>query len=226
VQLLRSYNLLMARLYRLFGKNYEPKRRSTWAYSERRHTATSVIMADDVMRTSASFPSNTGAYEKEQHPRKSRPSLVIGSVSDILVRQDSARSPGTRFPRKSSSFPRTSLRNDDLASNHFVANSAHFTHSARQRKVSAVSEEAQPEDATVQEEKAVTSRPKSKAHDSDEEVQGSNLGHIDALQNSPFQDTGVDTFSAPAGQNLGQSEHTSDTHAQNRSTASDAETYA
>lgn len=225
MQVLSSYNLLMARLYRLLGKDYEPKHRPTWAYSERRPTATSMVMPDDVMRPSVTSPSGAGT-RKEPHPHNSRPSLVIGNVSDILYQQDGARSPGTRFPLRSTTFPRSSLRNDSSPSSQFVPNRSHLTHSARQRKVSAVSEEAQPEDETFQEQGFVTSRSPTKAHDSDEEVQGSNSGQMYSSQDSPFEDAAVDTFSAPAGLNVGLSGHTPASQAKDRSTASGSETYA
>lgn len=95
VQLLRTYNLLIVRFYHLLGKEYEPKQHSTWAYSEHRPTSTTAVTADDLARTSATLPA------KNSHARSSRPSHV-GSVSDILAKQDRAQSPG-RLPHKSTS---------------------------------------------------------------------------------------------------------------------------
>jgi hypothetical protein len=178
VQILRSYNLLMSRLYRLLGKDYVPRHLPTCAYSERRQTAMSAIVPDDV----------------------TRPSPVVGNASDFLAQQhDGAPSPGTRSPRRSTSLPRNSSRNDRQPLNHFAPDRSHATHSTRQRKVSAVSEEAESEDEAVQQQKSVKSRSQSKAHDSDEEIRGSDQGKTHSSQDSTFGDTGV----APSGLNVG-----------------------
>ncbi|XP_069700364.1 calcitonin gene-related peptide type 1 receptor-like isoform X2 [Periplaneta americana] len=55
VQLLHSYHNLMTRVYRLMGKDYVPKHRPTWTYSERKQTTTSVVMSDGTSRPSMSF---------------------------------------------------------------------------------------------------------------------------------------------------------------------------
>ncbi|KDR15977.1 Parathyroid hormone/parathyroid hormone-related peptide receptor [Zootermopsis nevadensis] len=219
VQVLRTYNLFMARLYRLVGKDYEPKHRPTWAYSERRPTATSFIMPDDGTRPSVSTRADAGT-QKDPHPHTRRPSIVIGTVSDILAQHEGARPPGTRIPRRSTAFPRNSSSNDDSQSSHLVPSQSHPTNSARQRKVSTISEEAQPENETVQ--TSGSSRSPSKAHDSDEDVQGSNQEKMISSQDSPFEDTSTATEDL----NAGLSGHTPDTQAKQRSVTSGSETFA
>jgi hypothetical protein len=146
-------------------------------------------------------------------------------VSDILAQQDGAQSPGTRFSRRSVSFARSSFKTDGSPLSHYIPNRSHIINSARQRKVSAVSEESQSEDGTVQEQRptAVTSKSNTKSHDSDEEVQGSNLEPCP--EDSPFEVTGVQILSAPSGQNLGLSEHIADTPATDLHADSGTATY-
>jgi hypothetical protein len=214
----------MAHLYRLLGKEYEPKHRPTWVYSERRQTAISLVTPDDVARTSVSLPSGA-ASPKKSHPRISRTSLVIGNVSDILAQQDGAQSPGTHVPRRSVSFARNSYNSDGSPFNHYIPNRSHIINNTRQRKVSVVSEENQAEDETVQEQRstAVTSRLHTKSHDSDEEAQGPNRepyqGYTDRSEDSAFEFAGGLILSAPTGQNLRLSERVEDIPA----TATDAD---
>jgi hypothetical protein len=160
--------MLMASLYRLFGKDYEPKHRPTWAYSEHRQTASSFVTPYDVPRTRASSPSGTDG-EMRSHTRSSRPSLV-GNVNDILSQQNGAQSPTARLPSRSMPFPRGSLKSDGSP------NRSHFVQSAQRRKVSTVSEGSLAEDGTDQTQwpSAVTSTSHSKDHNSDDEVHGSN----------------------------------------------------
>jgi hypothetical protein len=114
------------------------------------------------------------------------------------------------------SFARNSYKSDGSPFNHFIPNRSHIINSARQRKVSAVSEENQAEDETVEEQRptAVTSRSHTKSHDSDEEAQGSNRepypGYTDSSEDSAFEFTGGQIFFSPTGQNLRLSEHTED----------------
>ena len=207
--------MLMTHLYRLLGKDYEPKRRTTWVYSERRQTSTSLVIPDDVARTSAtSHPGAVG--RKESHPRSSRTSLVIGSVSDILAQQDAVQSPGTLPPRRSVSFARSSYKSDGSSSNYYIPNRPHIMNSARQRKVSVVNEESQAEDERIQEQRptADTSISHTKSHDSDEEAHGSNSepypGYMDSSEESGFEVTGSQILLAPTVHNLGLSEHIAD----------------
>lgn len=218
--------MLMTHLYRLLGKDYEPKHRPTWVYSERRQTSTSLVIPDDVARTSAISPPSAGG-RKESHPRSSRPSLVIGSVSDILAQQDAAQSPGTLPPSRSVSFARSSYKSDGSSSNHYIPNRPHIMNSARQRKVSVVNEESQAEDERIQEQRptAVTSISHTKSHDSDEEAQGSNResypGYMDSSEESAFEVIGSQILLAPTGQNLGLSEYIADIATTDMHTESD-----
>jgi hypothetical protein len=202
----------MVRLYGLLGRDYKPKQRPIWVYSERRQTATSLVMSDEATRTVGS---------RKEHHRTGRISLVIGNVSDILAQQDGVHSPGIVSPRKSLSFARGSLKSDVSSLNHYIPNRNHIMNSARQRKVSTVTEETQADDGIVQEHgpTAVTSKPLTKSHDSDEEVQGSNPepypGHIDNSKDSAFEVTGGQILSAPTGQSLRLSEDIANTSATN-----------
>jgi thiamine monophosphate kinase len=83
----------MIRLYRLFGKDYQQKHRDIWVYSEHRPTSTSLTTAEDLQRTSSSFPS------KASHATTGRPS-VVGNVSDILAKQGRISSSETQSSRR------------------------------------------------------------------------------------------------------------------------------
>jgi len=74
VQLQRTYTRLQERFYQMIGKEYKPKQRSNWAYSENPRTTTSVVAADEVPKKGAQLPS-------ENSPARSdRP--LVGSMSD------------------------------------------------------------------------------------------------------------------------------------------------
>jgi len=74
VQLQRTYTRLQERFHQMIGKEYKPKHRSNWAYSENPRTTTSVVAADEVPKKGAPLP-------LENLPARSdRP--LVGSMSD------------------------------------------------------------------------------------------------------------------------------------------------
>jgi len=64
----------------MIGKEYKPKQRPTWAYSEHPRTTVSVVAVDEAPGTGASLP------EENSSARSDRP--LVGSVSD--TKQDGA----------------------------------------------------------------------------------------------------------------------------------------
>ena len=104
------------RLYSLFGKEYIPKRRTTWAYSEHRPTVTSIIYPDDMTpRISVS----SSKYLSDVTPRKSMSSPQQSRLlSDVVPRKSiSSQQSGLLSdvaPRKSISSPQQSELSSDV----------------------------------------------------------------------------------------------------------------
>ena len=102
------------RLYSLFGKEYIPKRRTTWAYSEHRPTVTSIIYPDDMTpRISVS----SSKYLSDVTPRKSMSSPQQSRLlSDVVPRKSiSSQQSGLLSdvaPRKSISSQQSGLLSD------------------------------------------------------------------------------------------------------------------
>jgi len=69
VQLQRTYTRLQIHFHQMIGKDYKPKQRPTWAYSEQPRTTFSNVAADEAPKTGSSLPATSDR-------------LIVGSVSD------------------------------------------------------------------------------------------------------------------------------------------------